>query len=524
MAKTLDYIAKQISNLNNTIEGNELLENEGMMITAKYIASNPDFIYGNSIEFIKMGKFSRDSRVEATYGVNVIFWKELKKIADSKGKDKAEYFKEKILTFKGSKDKDVRTYFERLYRKPSLLYNKLVEALANYINYQVMNITFQTQSITMFDKIYTNLNYSSLPNGIINTIQTTDYNFLKDYETINTTNMGIMMKNLCPKNLNLEEYSLEKTSKFFSSVANSELNSIKIDCKRNKAEGYIINDKMELDLPSEFICTPLSISTEVDKSYFNGSYRLDNINSSATRFNFSPVSNESKCSAEDLSKISNKAEFVKNLPNNLEFIKVNGIKGKDILKNIEPFNILSRNFYDTYYSDNPALTQSKNGYKAISVKLYFDKINEVFMNVRSNDMYFALTCATYNDSINDKVDIYFNPTTEAAYFANSNEEQYGYCKGVNSLSNCEHIVYAELYKPSLSIQQKSKIFEEQNIRQIQLSDNILEESETLQDALIRQSKLIDIKDSDLFYKLFISNIASFVYTYAEQVNKNGKQL
>ena len=366
MAKTLDYIARQITNLNNTINGNELLENEGMMITAKHIASNPDFIYGNSVEFIKMGKFSRDSRVEATYGVNVIFWKELKKTADNKGKDKAEYFKEKILTFKGSQDKDVRTYFERLYRKPSSLYNLLVEALANYINYQVMNITFQTQSITMFDKIYTNLNYSSLPNGIINTIQTTDYNFLKDYATIDTTNMEIMMKNLCPKNLNLEEFSLEQTSKFFSSVANSELNSIKID-----------------------------------KSYFNGSNRLVNINRSATRFNFSPVSNESKCSAEDLSKISNKAEFVKNLPNNIEFIRVNGIKGKDILKNIEPFNILSRNFYDTYFSDQPALTQSKNGYKAISIKLYFDKINEVFMNVRSNDMYFALTCATYNDSIND---------------------------------------------------------------------------------------------------------------------------
>ena len=524
MAKTLDYIARQITNLNNTINGNELLENEGMMITARYIASKPEFIYGNSVEFIKIGKFSRDSRVEATYGVNVIFWKELKKTADNKGKDKAEYFKEKILTFKGSQDKDVRTFFERLYRKPSSLYNLLVEALANYINYQVMNISFQTQSITMYDKIYTNLNYSSLPYGIINSIQTTDYNFLKDYATIDTTNMEIMMKNLCPKNLNLEEYSLEKTSKFFSSVANSELNSIKLDCKRNKAEGYIINDKMELALPPEFICTPLSISTEVDKSYFNGSNRLDNINRSATRFNFAPVSNESKCSAEDLSKISNKAEFVKNLPNNLEFIRVNGIKGKDILKNIEPFNILSRNFYDTYYSDNPALTQSKNGYKAISIKLYFDKINEVFMNVRSNDMYFALTCATYNDSINDKINIYFNPKTEESYFVNSNEEQYGYCKGINSLSNCEHILYAELYKPSLSIQQKSKIFEEQNIRQIELSDNILEESETLPDALIRQSKLIDIKDSDLFYKLFISNIASFVYTYADQVNINGKML
>mgnify|MGYP005654639263 CR=1 FL=1 len=32
MAKTLDYIAKQITNLNNTINGNELLENEGIIV------------------------------------------------------------------------------------------------------------------------------------------------------------------------------------------------------------------------------------------------------------------------------------------------------------------------------------------------------------------------------------------------------------------------------------------------------------------------------------------------------------
>ena len=273
MENILDYIGRQITNLNDTIDGDELLKKEGMFITAKHIAKNPDFIYGNSSSFFNKSKlytntkFISDARVEATYGVNVIFWKELKKIADTKGKDKAEYYKSKILTFKGSQEKDVKSFFERLYRKPSSLYNILVDALVNLINYQVMNVSFQTQSITMYDKIYTNLNFSSLPNGIINSIQTTDYNFLKDYSIIDKTNMEIIMKNLCPKNLNLEEYPLEITSKFFNSVVNKELNSIKINCKRNKAEGYIVNDKISISLPDEFICTPLSISTKVDASF-----------------------------------------------------------------------------------------------------------------------------------------------------------------------------------------------------------------------------------------------------------------
>ena len=526
MAKILDYIGKQIVNLNKTIDSNSLLKDEGMFITAKYISRETGFIYGNSVKYVKDTAFSQKSKIDATYGVNVIYWKELKKIADTKGKDKSNYFISKILTPDGKENKDVKAFFEKLYRKPSSLYNKLVDALANLINYQVMNVVFQNQSIKMYDKIYTNINYSSLPNGVINSIQTTDFNFLKDYPFIDKTSMERIMKNLCPQNLNLDEVSLEETSKFFIAVVNKDLNSIKLNYKRNRAEGYIVNDNITIDLPEDYICTPLSISTEVDKSYFNGSYSLESIDSSSTKFNFSPLSNVSKCSPEDLEKISSKAEFVSNLSENDDFIKLAGVKGKDILKNVEPFNILSRNFYETYWSDAPALSQSNNGFKAISIKLFFDKINEVFMSLRSNDMYFALYCATYNDNIADTIDIYFNPKSNDVYFVNSNKEQYGYCKGVSTsfLSNCEHIVYAELYKPSLSIQQKSKIFEEQNIRAIELSDKIIDESDALQDALIRQSKLIDIKDSDLFYNLFINNIASFIYTYAEQVYVNNKLL
>ena len=250
---------------------------------------------------------------------------------------------------------------------------------------------------------------------------------------------------------------------------------------------------------------------------------MSSINKNSTKFKFSSVSETNKCSTNDLEKIYNKSQFVRDLENNSDYVKVSEITGKDILYNVEPFHIISRNFYDTF-SSTSILKQSQNGKKAISVKLYFDKVNEVFINLRSNDLYFALACATYMDFKDDKIDIYFNPKKEEAYFVNSNKQQYGYCKGISSdsLSNCEHIVYAELYKPSLSIQQKTKIFEKQEVVPILLSDTIIEESESLDNALIRQNKLIDIKESSIFYKLFIENIASYVYTYAEQISINGE--
>lgn len=64
------------------------------------------------------------------------------------------------------------------------------------------------------------------------------------------------MYKLCPQNLNLEQLPIERTSKFFDAVANKDLNSVKINYKFNKAEGYIINDRTSVLLPEDYICSP----------------------------------------------------------------------------------------------------------------------------------------------------------------------------------------------------------------------------------------------------------------------------
>ena len=44
----------------------------------------------------------------------------------------------------------------------------------------------------------------------------------------------------------------------------------------------------------------------------------------------------------------------------------------------------------------------------------------------------------------------------------------------------------------------------------------------LEDALARQNKLLFINDDEIFYDLFLRNIVSYVYSYATQVEKEGK--
>ena len=79
-------------------------------------------------------------------------------MADQKGKQKTEYFKERILTGSGAKDPDVRKLMDRLFKRP--VYEDLVDALGNLINYNVLNNTFQSigERGSTFDKINTNLN------------------------------------------------------------------------------------------------------------------------------------------------------------------------------------------------------------------------------------------------------------------------------------------------------------------------------------------------------------------------------
>ena len=232
------------------------------------------------------------------------------------------------------------------------------------------------------------------------------------------------------------------------------------------------------------------------------------------------ISDKARCTVKDLEKIQKQADTVLSLSNNEKYVKVTGIRGKEILQNIMPFSCISRNFYDS----SDSIFKKERGQYAISAKLYFDKQNEVFINVRSNDLYFALSCATFGDNKEDVIDVYFNENKNEAYFVNKNNEQYGFCKGIGTefLSNSEHILYAELFKPSLSIQQKTLLFEEQDVRPVTLSQSVIEESEGLEESIQRQSKLLDIQDGELFYKLLLQSITTYIYTYAEQIKVKDK--
>jgi len=527
MARILDYISEIVGQLNDNIDYNEILRKEDMYVIGKYVARNPNFVYGNCSPFADTTKtYPKDGLIQGQYGINTSYWKSLKKVADQKGKQKTEYFKERILTGSGAKDPDVRKLMDRLFKHP--VYEDLVDALGNLINYNVLNNTFQSigERGSTFDKINTNLNFSSLPYGLVSSINTGNYKHYVDYTgQLSVTEVKEMMIALSPVNLNLSNSTVEQTGKYFQCVLNSDENTIKLDYRKNFARGYIKNEKVNLDLRStgeDYNCTPLSLQSSIDESYMTGgyAYNLEKINDESTKINISPISDKQSCTERDLQKIEKQAEFVSDLPNNDKYVKVSGIKGKELLDNVMPFSCLSRNFYD---SANQIFSESKDGFKAISTRLYFDKRNEVFLNARSNDLFFALSCATFGDIKEDVIDVYYNESKDEAYFVNSNKEQYGYCRGLNAslLSNCEHIIYAELYKPSLSIQQKTQLFEEQDVRPITLSKEIIDEAESLESAIQRQAKLQDIQDGEIFYKLLIKNITAYVYTYAEQIKVNG---
>ena len=240
-------------------------------------------------------------------------------------------------------------------------------------------------------------------------------------------------------------------------------------------------------------------------------YTKSKVRSEATSFTLKSSANFPEgCSTEELDKIKNEAEFVEKLDTNTEFIKVVAITGKDFLKSVEAFSLLSRNFVD-----------SRKGIKAITVKLFFDKKEDRFVSLRSNDLYFAISCATYNDKKDDLVDIYFNPATEDVYIVNKNTVQFGYCKGIQTplMSNCEYTLYGQLLQPSLNNKERYDLFRDHNIMPVVLEDGLVTATEGLEDAILRQSYLQSIQENTLFFDLFIRTIASYVYSYATQIEK-----
>lgn len=529
MARILNYISEIVDKLNTEIDYNTLLKNEDMFVIAKYISRNPNFLMGNCSPFVDTtNKFPKEGLISAEYGVNAQYWKDLKKESNTKGKQKTEYFKERILSAKGYDEKDVRALVERLYNNPQ--YNLLIDALANIINYNVLNNTFQTlgQKASTYDKINTNINFESLPYGIINSINTGNYKHYIDYtgEQLTLDEIEDLAIALSPVNLNLTDSSFSNTGKYYQLVVNNQEDSIKLDYKLTRARGYIKNEKtyikksLKITDENDYNCSPLSLQSVVDQSYFTGFFSKEEINDKSTEIELRQIKDKSSCTEKDLDKIRKQAEFVLALPSNDKYVKVSGIRGKEILQNIMPFNCISRNFYDA--SDK--ILKNEKGRYAMSIKLYFDKQNEVFINARSNDLFLALSCATFGDNKEEEIDIYYNDNKDDAYFVNKNQEQYGYCRGISAefLSNSEHIVYSELYKPSLSIQQKALIFEEQDVRPVNVSEKVIEESEGLEESIQRQSKLQDIQDGDMFYNLLLQSITTYIYTYAEQINIGGK--
>ena len=116
MARILDYISEVVEKLNSEIDYNSLLKNEDMLVIATYVSRNPKLLYGNCSPYVdNTSKYPTDGLVSAEYGVNAQYWKDLKKVSDTKGKQKTEYFKQRILSLSGSKNPDVRKLIDKLY-------------------------------------------------------------------------------------------------------------------------------------------------------------------------------------------------------------------------------------------------------------------------------------------------------------------------------------------------------------------------------------------------------------------------
>ena len=520
MARTLDYIAKQVKNIGDTLSDENLLKEEGIYEVVKYIARNPNFINGHATPYYdSKTPYSYESLVIGEFGISYQFLKKAQDLAnlqqpdpDKKKNTKTEFFLNKTLTKAGRNDKDVKKMYEKLFTSNKFDYT--TKAMCRIINFSVLN-NFSTLSADplTYSLFNNNIAFSSLPYGKIPAIEPPQTPYYIDYaETLTEQEIMEMFTAFFPYNINFSNIDINTNLKTFVGVLNKNESSLKMVYHLTKARGYIKNERFNFDTEEVFNCTPLSLETKTDLSYLSSTfYTKSQVRNQATTITLKSSPNSSKgCSAEELNQIREEQEFVEELENNKDFTKIIGITGKTFLKSVESLSLLSRNFIDT-----------RKGYKAVTIKLFFDKESDVFVSLRSNDLYFAISCATYGDKKDDLVDIYFNPKGEHVYIVNKNNTQFGYCKGILTpvMSNCEYTLYGQLLQPALSNRERYELFRDQNIMPILLEDGVVNATEGLEDALLRQNYLKSIKDSSLFFDLFIRNIASYVYSYASQIEK-----
>ena len=481
MAEVLDYISHQIENLKKSVEENNLLKTSGIYELTMYISRNPKLIYGGYKGDIN----EKSDRATAMYGISVEFLREARTEALKLSKDKLKKFIEIVGT--DNPDRDVKEVLTKLFRYGNSKRDDLIISFVNSINYIVLNRFYEIANFSSsFDYINSNLTYRSLPYGQIVPIPSTGT--LNYHSSIEDMELKSLINSLSPV-YDIEE---KEAIKFYQTVYNKEEDYLRFDYLKTGAIGYIKNQNTNFYISEEYSCVPLSIK--------ENSLTKNNENTG--------------CSPDNLSLIGETAKLVESLSNNSDFKKVEGITGSKLYESVNNFAKLSANFND-----------NTNGEKSINIKLYFDKKEDVFATIRSNDLKLAVSCADYGNQYDGLIDIYFNSKTEDLYFVNKNKQQFGYCIGLirTEMSNCEHLIYAELLQPALSQQEKTALFQDESVIPVVLDEGIVRKTIGLEDAIIRQGYLLSIDDNKTFFNLFIRNIASYVYSYAQQIEKSDEE-
>ena len=170
MAEVLEYIQKQIENLEVNINDDQLLRSVELYELIEHIGKNPTFIHGG-INKYRQNQYPLEELNSAQYGISEEFFhfvKDEAKKQHSSLKDQIMFFTDTIIAPEGMVDKDIIKGLEKIYKYGS--FKKLVKAVVNKINYLVLNNFAETaNTLDAFTKCYNNITYNSLPVGQIAT-------------------------------------------------------------------------------------------------------------------------------------------------------------------------------------------------------------------------------------------------------------------------------------------------------------------------------------------------------------------
>ena len=236
MARTLDYITRQVKNINSTLTDEQILDGEGMYEVVKYIARNPHFIYGNSTPYYdSKNPYSYETLIKGEFGISYQFLKKAKDLADlqqqdpTKKKDaKTEFFLNRTLTRAGKGDKDVRKIYEKLFTSKKFEY--ITKSLCRIINFNVLNNFNALSSDPLTYSLFNNnITFASLPYGKVAGIEPPETPLYVDYpEVLTEREIMEMFRAFFPYNINFSDIDINTNIRSFRGVLNNANRSLKL--------------------------------------------------------------------------------------------------------------------------------------------------------------------------------------------------------------------------------------------------------------------------------------------------------